>query len=351
MIFIRFSERELWEYLKCSEKPIVLYGMGNGADKIINALNTYGITFRDVFASDGFVRNKLFHGHKIASFAELEEKHGEMTVLLCFGSERPEVLENIKKISAKQELYAPDVPVVGDGLFNIEYLEKNASELERVYSLLADELSRKTFENTVKYKISGKINYLLACETCKDEPYKSFLKFSDNETFLDLGAYNGDTVSDFMKRVSDFRKIIAVEPDKKSFKRLLGNFGGNGKIRCENLGISSFCGLSGFGMRGGRNSSATVGCDEIVFSTADSLAFDDKPSFIKMDIEGEEVNATVGAKRIISEYRPKMQIACYHRTEDLFAVPKAVLEIRDDYKIYMRHFPSLPAWDINYYFV
>lgn len=351
MIFTDFYERDLWEYLRLSQKPLVLYGMGNGADKIISVLNSYGIEFADIFASDGFVRDKLFHGHKISSFSSLEEKHGEMTVLLCFGSERPEVLQNIKKISARQELYAPDVPVIGDGLFNSEYVKSNLSELKKIYELLADRQSKKTFENTVKYKISGKIEYLFDCEVERAEPYESFLKLSDDEVFLDLGAYNGDTVTDFARHVSDYRKIIAVEPDKKSFKRLAANTANLKKIRCESVGISSFCGTGSFGMKGGRGSSRNSLNTEISFSTVDDLALSEKPSLIKADIEGEEVNAITGARRVISEYRPKMLISCYHRTDDLIAIPNAVLNIRNDYKIYMRHFPSLPAWDINYYFV
>ena len=78
-------EKELWQYLKTAQKPIVLYGMGNGADKIINVLNHYNITFCDVFASDGFVREKYFHSHKIASYSQLKEKYKDMIVLLCFG--------------------------------------------------------------------------------------------------------------------------------------------------------------------------------------------------------------------------------------------------------------------------
>ena len=115
-------EQDLWRYLQSVKKPVVLYGMGNGADKIINVLNTYGIKISGVFATDGFVRDKCFHGFKLSSYSELKEQFGEMTVLLSFGSSRPEVLDNIKKISAEQELYAPDVPVYGDTLFNSEYL-------------------------------------------------------------------------------------------------------------------------------------------------------------------------------------------------------------------------------------
>jgi nicotinate (nicotinamide) nucleotide adenylyltransferase len=61
--------------------------MGNGADKIISVLNAYGIPFCDVFASDGFVRKKLFHSVPISSYAELKEKHNEGELFLLIGDD------------------------------------------------------------------------------------------------------------------------------------------------------------------------------------------------------------------------------------------------------------------------
>jgi len=344
-------EKELWQYLKTVQKPIVLYGMGNGADKIINVLENYGISFDGVFASDGFVRNKTFHGFKISSYSELKEKFGDMVVLLCFGSDRLEVLENIKRISKDCELFAPDVPVIDGELFTEKYVGENKNDLEWVYERLADDLSRKTFENTVKYKLSGKIDYLLECETDFDEPYETFFKLGNEEKFLDLGAYNGDTVLDFINRVQFYDKIIAVEPDCKTFKKLLCNTENIEKLECKNLCISDFVGTAPFGMKHGRNSKAFTGEILAEFATIDSVVADTGVTYIKMDIEGQELNAIKGAVRTISEFAPKMLISCYHRTEDLITIPKAVLEIKNDYKIYMRHFHSLPAWDTNYYFV
>ena len=73
-------------------------------------------------------------------------------------------------------------------------------------------------------------------------------------------------------------------------------------------------------------------------------------SFIKADVEGSETAMLKGAESTILRCRTKMQIACYHRTGDLTDIPRAVCKIRNDYRIYMRHFPGLPAWDINYSF-
>lgn len=344
-------EKELWQYLKTVKKPVVLYGMGNGADKIIKVLDSYGINFQGVFASDGFVRNKEFHGHKISSYSELKEKFGEMIVLLCFGSSRSEVIENVRKIAREQELYAPEVPVIGGGLFTESYVKDNKDNFKWVYEKLADEKSRQTFRNIINFKLSGKVEYLFDCEVNADEPYESFLKLTNNETFLDLGAYNGDTVADFINRTDGYKEIIAVEPDRKTFKKLLKATENYKNITCVNKCISSFCGTGNFAMNSGRNSVVSESGSETEFITADSLLKGKEVSYIKMDVEGEEVGAINGAENTINNYKPKMLISCYHRTDDLLTIPKAVFEKRGEYKLYIRHFSSVPAWDTNYYFI
>ena len=342
-------EQDLWRYLQSVKKPVVLYGMGNGADKIINVLNTYGVKISGVFATDGFVRDKCFHGFKLSSYSELKERFGEMTVLLSFGSSRPEVLENIKKISAEQELYAPDVPVYGDTLFNSEYLSTNQEAFCRVYSRLADEKSRETFENVIRYKLSGRLDYLFGCEVPEDEPYSSFLELGNSESYIDLGAYTGDTVADFLSRTKGYNSITAVEPDKKSFKKLIKNTEGLNNFKAINACVADISGTALFSMRGGRNSSLGEGA-EITAVTVDEIA-EKGATFIKADVEGEEKRVISGAKNTILRYKPKIQLACYHRTEDLITLPDAVDKIRSDYKLYMRRFPSVPAWDMNYYFI
>ncbi len=341
-------ETELWEYLKTAKKPIVLYGMGNGADKIIKVLEEKGIEFKGVFASDGFVRPKLFHGHYISSYSDLKAKFGEMIVLLCFGSSLPDVIENILKIGAEQELYAPEVPVIGDGLFDYNFLHQSAENLKWVYDHLADDISKKTFENILKYKLSGKIDYLIDCQVDENEPYNSFLKLR-NERFLDLGAYNGDTVLGFVEKCPDYESVCALEPDRKTFKKLLNNTENIKDLTTINACISDKCEMVNFKMLGGRNSVLGDGKDEIQALTIDSLNFN--PTYIKMDVEGEEIAAINGGKETILKNKPKMLISAYHRTDDFITIPKAVFEIRDDYKIYIRHFKYLPAWDTNFYFI
>lgn len=349
--FVEDMEKELWKYLKETKKPILLYGMGNGADKIINVLESFGIEYKGVFASDGFVREKLFHGKKLMSYSEAKEKYPQMIVLLCFGSAREDVRQNVLKIAAEQELFAPEVPVISDGLFCEEFYYSNKERFDTVSERLADDLSRKTYHNLIKYKLSGKIEYLLDCEVEEDEPYESFLNLSDNESFVDLGAYTGDTVIDFVNRVKTYKKIFAAEPDFKNFRKLMANTENLESIFIFNVGIGDFCGTSNFSMSGGRNSKKEKGKKEIEFRTVDSIVGENEVTYIKMDVEGEEENAILGAKNTILKHKPKMLVSAYHKTDDLIKLPETVFAIRNDYKLYIRHFKSLPAWDTNFYFV
>ncbi len=85
--------------------------------------------------------------------------------------------------------------------------------------------------------------------------------------------------------------------------------------------------------------------------TVDGILDGQCATYIKFDVEGGERDAIEGARHTIKAYKPRLKIAAYHRTEDLTEIVKQVSEIRDDYKVYMRHHPYIPAWDTDYYFI
>ena len=343
---------DLWNHLKQTKKPIYLYGTGNGADKILDELIRRGISVTGVFASDGFVRNRMFRGYKVISFSEAVQTHPDMTALVCFGSQLPSVMDNIKKIGEACELYAPDVQVVGDNeVFDLEYAKRHSAELTDAYNMLADDLSKKVFENVVFYKLTGKLEYLFECETEKAETY-SLLSLQSGDSYLDLGAYNGDTVLEFIEYTGEkHQKIIAVEPDKKNFRKLSENTKEIANITLINAGIGETKGEMLFSMKGGRNSVCSDEGILIAKESVDSILNGEKITYIKMDIEGLEADAIKGAVNTLKTYRPKLNIAAYHRNEDLFTIPLLLKEINPEYKIYLRHHPYIPAWDTNFYVI
>jgi len=342
---------DLWSYLKNTKKPIVLYGMGNGADKIYNELKMNGIEISGVFATAEFVRPKIVYGFQLVDYSVIKEKFGDMIVLVCFGTNRSEVFNEIKRISKEQELYFPDVPVYGSDIFNLEYAKENKEKLFEVYSRLADEKSKKTFENTVNYKLTGKCEYLYDCEVSQDEPYESFFSLNDNEAYLDLGAYNGDTLIDFKSRVKAYQKIIAVEPNSRSFGKLKENTADFLNTEYVNVFISDQKKIIEISKGKGRGTAQIGSGIKVEANSVDNIVGDSLITLIKADVEGEEINMLKGAEGTIKKQLPKMQIACYHRSDDLWTIPEAVFNITESYDIYMRHFPYLPAWDTNFYFV
>lgn len=343
--------KDLWTYLKETTKPIVLYGMGNGADKIISVLNRYDIKISGVFASDGFVRKKTFHGFPVTDYTTAKQTFGDMIVLVCFGSGLQDVIANIKRIASEQELYAPDVPVYGDVLFDMEYAIANREQFEIIYNRLADEVSKKVFNNAIMYKLTGRIDYLFDCETSSDEVYQNVLSLNNDETYFDLGAYRGDTVEEFLSNVKGYNRIIAVEPDLKTYNKLCIATQDIENITRLNACVSDVDGEVLFDMQHSRGSNVGKGENRVKSVTINTLAKEVAPTYIKMDIEGAEIAAIDGGAKTITQHKPKMQIAAYHRSEDLILIPQRVLELRSDYKIYLRHFPSLPCWDVSYYLI
>ena len=340
---------DIWNKLKAEEKPILLYGTGNGADKILDELAKYDIPISGVFASSGFVRDRYFRGFKVLSLEEAEELFGDFVALFSFGSNRPEVIDNIKRIMARHTLFAPEVPVCGGEVFNIEYARKHSDELHRAYELLADEQSKKVFRETTLFKLDGDISRLFACETEENEAFDSILKLEEGYSFLDLGAYNGDTVSDFIRRVGSFGKITAVEPDKKSFLKLIKNTEGY-DIEAINAAVSNEVGSIPFSFKSSRGS--TAGGDSFIDAVSiDFLCENRSFDYIKFDVEGKELDAIIGGEKTIKRDKPKMLVSAYHKSDDYFSIPLKIYEFNPEYKIYMRHYPYVPAWDTSFYFV
>jgi len=337
---------DLWTYLKETSRPIVLYGTGNGADKIIDRLKKDGTDSRisGIFASPGFVRDRSFHGIKVRSYEDVRDANDNMIVLLCFGSSLPEVMSFVERVASENELYAPAVPVYGDEVFDAEYYEKHLEEISAARELMADDLSRLAFDNTVSYYLTGDIKLLAACETSAGEEYKLTVLPSD-ATYVDLGAYTGDTVAEYRSVFPSISKVIAVEPDAKNFRRLSENVTDAMLI---NALISDNCGQTHINLGKGRGVHEQDQGTYIDSVTVDSIIGGGTADLIKYDVEGNEYKALTGSSSTIRASKPVLYVACYHRSEDIFKLPLLISSLRPDYKIYMRHRKHLINWDTQF---
>lgn len=164
---------------------------------------------------------------------------------------------------------------------------------------------------------------------------------SQIEVFVDGGCYDADTSIDFIRwcqkmgtqgyvyayeleKTNQANCIIRLEKNKIDYKMMP-----YGLWREKaNLRYSS----------NGKGSSICEEGEEIVeVDCIDSLT-DNIPTFIKMDIEGAEYDALLGAKNTIKKYKPKLAICVYHKNQDIWELPDLIIKMNSDYKFYLRHY-------------
>lgn len=351
---------DVWTALSETKKPIIMYGMGDGAEKILAVMERYGIRPTDFMASDEFVRGHSFKGFRVKKLSEIEELYGDFVVVICFGTALPDVLERIDMIREKYETYAPDVPVVGDGLFDGDYISDHEFEIMQLKSLLSDDVSRQCLDTLMRYRITGDIGTLRKCESPLQEML-DMMKIGTNETYVDLGAYTGDTVEDFLRYTGKrFNRIYALEPDRRNFSKLRRRlyYISSELLKAKNAAAWSSDTKLIFNNKAGRGSSMLTEQNaqsitgrgyEVDAVSVDSL-LDGKPAtLIKYDVEGSEREAIIGTEQTIKKYKPRLIVSLYHRAGDLVELPLLIHEINPDYRMYLRHHPYVPAWDTNLY--
>lgn len=346
---------DFWSKISQNKRPILMYGMGNGADKIISYLEKYGVFVDDFFASDEFVRGHFFHGKKVLKLCEARQKYDDFIILLSFASSLPEVLEKFYSLDKDFEMYAPDVPVTGENLFTENFYLENIDKFNLARSLLADDESKRIFDEVINYKLTAKISHLRNAVSDKSEILKNILKPSAYVTCADLGAYNGDTAKEMLNDFANVQKIICLEPDSRNFRKLSTFALDENKLEVYEAGAWSCDSVLKMDQSGNRNANVfsqnSSKLKEVNMRSLDSILDGRSVDYIKFDVEGAEAMAIKGAYNTIVKYEPDMLISMYHRSEDMFELPILVHNICPDYKLYLRRFEYVPAWDLNLYAV
>ncbi len=210
----------------------------------------------------------------------------------------------------------------------------------KLYGLLSDANSKKTLADVLRFRLTANPDYM--CDYAvrlRDQYFEDFMAFK-NEVFVDAGGFDGDTTEEFVKRYPDYEKIFFFEPSEKNLTAAKHRLIGLRDIDFRSLGLSDVEGTLHFNADAGSASSIDKDGkgDKISVVTLDNELAEESISFIKMDLEGWEMNALRGAASTISINKPKLAIAVYHSAKDFREIPQYLLSINPEYKIYLRHY-------------
>ena len=309
----------------------------------------------------------MIHGYTVAGFIETQPKAShilELPVLswsqwddsqksapLCIGifnrSTPLDQLEILAVQAGAQRVFLPwDLyPIVQADmgwrfwLADSELIDRNAEAFAQAYDCLEDESSKRCFLDTAAFRMGMQM------------PYGSF-RHSENQYFnpltldalkgapiryVDAGAFNGDTYLELCA-LADVGSAYLFEPDAANYAQLLKNTARTGRhVQCLPMGLSDTYRILSFNAGQGEGASiAANGTSHIAVASLDELLQGHSVDFIKMDVEGAELQVLNGARGLIERVRPVLALSLYHCPKDLWELPLALKTMCDGYCFYIR---------------
>jgi len=227
---------------------------------------------------------------------------------------------------------------------SISFYTQNIERIKLIANILADEKSKNILLGLIKFRQTHNKKDFPFCPIKEEQYFFKEIKLNKDEVFIDCGAYIGDTIYKFKKRCRKYKQIVAFEPDSINFDKLKEKYENNKKITLINACVGEKEGKLAFSSQQGQGSGVVAddlygkrNVISIPVKTIDDLNLE-PVSFIKMDIEGEELNALKGAEKTILRDKPKLAICIYHSDEDMIRIAEYIHSIVPEYKLYVRHY-------------
>lgn len=332
---------------------VVFYGCGAILHSIVESWDKHvGRAIDFCCDSDSSKWGKTFCGARCISPSELMEIKDQCAVFVTIGDFKPVyTLLKERGFPSVHQLFKYDLEAS-------EFLprygqEEVISKLCKAYSLLGDRRSELVFEAIVGRVLGAGENIDIMLDICERDQYfpPDLVKLTDHEALVDIGAYDGDTVRDFVARTNGcFDQVYSFELDAINFQALQANtlrMPESDRLAIFNLGVwDSECDISySIG-----KSQSTVGSGEGKGHVVplDEALRDQRVTMIKMDIEGAEPNALRGAKHLIQSQKPRLAICIYHDFRHLWEIPLYIKSLVPEYRIFLRHHTNLEYETVCY---
>jgi len=346
-----------------SSKHVCVFGIGAISYPIIAAMRNFTDIKIDFLCDNDQAKwGKIYHDNlKCISPNDLD-KFGDDVAILIATQHYKDIYGQLKEKGFNKIFVLTEYRLLNNGYFenreNIEIIKQNAIKL---IDILEDEESKEILfiliMNWFDFDVTG-VGYQGVFS--KDQYYPSeIIRLRDDEAFVDAGAYDGDTLLEFIEKSGQkFESIIAFELDRDNFSDMeiaVNKLDSKlkDKIKLYNFGLLDEEKEIGY-ETGGSGKQST--CINMIGSVNDSgktvrlsdILKNNKVTFIKMDIEGSEPKALYGAEEIIRNQKPKLAICVYHKPEHLWEIPLYLKSIVPEYKIFLRHHTILEYETVCY---
>lgn len=333
------------EFFKRSLPACILYGAGSGCADVLTMFQSYHVQPLAICDSSPKKWGTSMQGIPVMQLKEvLQQIEGkEFFIYISAPAHIHEILPVLLPyIDEKQIYYFGWEQKLKTDTYK-KYISLHEAQLCEIYEKLSDEYSKKTMAAMIYARASCDFRYYKSVY-CENQYFPDDLvQISKDEVFLDIGAYTGDTVEQFLQKWGNScKKIIAVEPNPNCVRRLNRIKSEHACVHVINMGVSDMPSVRNFHNASVSAASAhfTVSIAEndleIPLDTIDNIVTD-AVTLIKMDIEGMELSALRGAYKTICRNRPKLAICVYHKMEDILEISNWILSLNLGYHLYLRH--------------
>jgi len=334
---------------------IVLFGAAEMAKIYIEQFRKNSINVIAVCDNDSSKEDKRLMGIKIIGLGTLVSKFPKTIPIVVTSIYDKEITEQLKELGFNNVWDFKYFSVFHSRqienphwISSINPILKNKNKILRVFNLLKDKNSRRTYYGVIKYRLYMERNLIDMVASNRNEEYfnNKIIKIGENDIYVDGGAFNGDTLLKFIEASKGkFKKAYVFEPDSKNYKKLSSSVknldnGIRSKIVKLALGLGERNEKLRFSNEGALGSRISEKGKFVDIVSLDSFIKEDTPTLIKMDIEGAELNALKGSVKLIRKHKPKFAICIYHKPAHLWDIPLLIKRFNSNYEFYVRHYSN-----------
>ncbi|MEG1762065.1 MAG: FkbM family methyltransferase [Bacteroidales bacterium] len=225
------------------------------------------------------------------------------------------------------------------------FFETHKKQFEQAQNLFTDPESISIFQRTFQARLLAKAELLPKPRPIEEQYFSEDIPLKNVHSFVDAGAFDGDTLPFLLKKYPALHTYLGFEPDQKNFDALSKQIKLNYAKQINNISIYP-CGLWSkteilkFSDNNGEASAIGESSEGISIQclALDQVVFNTQIDYIKMDIEGAELQALYGAEQTIRTHQPNLAICVYHQPEHLYTIPLLLNSWHLGYTFYLRQY-------------